>query len=152
MQTNTSGGPSADVKQESMKTFHSWLGRIGGLIVPESVRLWGPPVRGSWAIMAIEIPDGLQFFNIIPAFTDVCGKHIISIAVQIHLCTQRDTRPLFCLHALRIFLPAQFFKSLTCILLSFTLPPPLPVFPPTPSPPAVSVTCSQTSGLYIAMT
>lgn len=27
------------------------------------------------------------------------------------------------------FLPAQFFKSLTCILLSFTLPPPLPVFP-----------------------
>jgi len=95
MRTNRSGGQNADVKQKSMNTFHSWLGRIGGLIVMKGVRLWGPPLRGSGAIMAIEILGGLQFFTLIPAFTDICGTNISASQqetfVRPHTFTQMDT-------------------------------------------------------------
>lgn len=110
-----------------MKTFHSWLGRIGGLIVLELVRLWGPP----WAIITIQIPCRLQFFPVIQTYVESTYQQQDTL-VHTHTFTQRDIHsfPLSLLHPL--FLPAQFFKSLTCILLSFTLPPPLPVFPRSP--------------------
>lgn len=53
--------------------------------------------------------------------------------VHSHSFTQRDTQTSTHFPSChQNFLPAQFFKSLTCILLSFTLPPPLPVSPPPP--------------------
>lgn len=146
----------------SQLTGQDWTINCDGL------RLWGPPMRGSWAIVAIQVPDRLQFFYCNPALAVL--RHTVCAYIATHVsASQRDTlvhahtiqacvrhnHPLLSLRALRnyFFLPAQFFKSLTCILLSFILPPPRHVFPPLPlSPPAVSVTCSQTSGHYIAMT
>lgn len=85
----------------SQLTWQDW--RINCAGVSQSLRA---PMRGSWAIMAIEIPGGLQFFTVIPAFTDKCGKHVSAsqqdTLVHTYTFTQKDTHPLFCLHACRI--------------------------------------------------
>lgn len=146
MQRNTSSRPSADVKLKSMNTFHSWLGSIEGLIVLELVRLWGPPCEGIEQLWPLKFLADYSFFYCNPViyspqtYVDRV-ESTYQLHGKIHLCilahSHKETHTTIHPFPSRPpnFLPAQFFKSLTCILLSFTLPPPLPVFPPPPLSP-----------------
>lgn len=91
MQTNTSGGLSADLKQKSMNTFHSWLGRAEGLIELELVRLWGPPCNGVEQLWPAEIPGGLNFSCLYRPKTQVQHTHQLQNKILTHSCRERHT-------------------------------------------------------------
>lgn len=106
-----------------MNTFHSWLGRTGGLIALPLVRLEElQPLKFLWEY---------SFLTVIlrRMWTGWASASRRDTLVCTHTFAQRQSHSpavtplvLFCL--------LSSLKSLTCILLSFILLPRLPIFPP----------------------
>lgn len=141
MQANASGGQSAaNVPQKLVNAFHSRLGRMGELIVPALVGFGAPPKPGCgptaaiwiffFSFFCLDLSLGLNGHTV-RASVHGSGRHRFAPENSCLLGTLGNLRP-------------------SCPSLSSRLSP-LPRHP-SPFAPAVSVTCSQASGHYIAMT